>query len=173
MAYLSNLNICLSRYEHQNRSIFLVASILVSLQQEDQSNCFNFWRQLRLYCVQGRLKPTVSPEELLWHFDPCLFMESTNQEREMLNSFTQKDIQLVKQISQPYCYWPTMQLVTMEAIIGLISVVILVWVSYCIYRKVSVPFFSKFKMASNMAGSLGRKLFCRFLGANRYMLRLS
>ena len=52
-AYLSNLNICLSRYEYQNRSIFLVASILVSL-QKDRSHWYNFWKLLkaiRLYSV--------------------------------------------------------------------------------------------------------------------------
>lgn len=73
MAYLSNLNICLSRYEHQNRSIFLAASILVNLQREDLpilSFNLTFYVAWNLFLYISTIsfnmsqKLTVNPEEL-------------------------------------------------------------------------------------------------------------
>lgn len=120
-------------------------------------------------CIQCRVKPTVSSEELRWHFVPYLSMESTNQECQMLKGFTQKKA----------CNQSAILLLTHNAAgyygsawRALVSVRVIVRESlYTSYTLCPVCYK---KMASNsMAGPLGRKLFCRFLGANRYMLPLN
>lgn len=44
-----------------------------------------------------------------------------------------------KQIGRPYCYWPTMQLVTMEANNGLMSALLVIPRDYLIYCNFCVP----------------------------------
>ena len=146
----------------------------MSLQGDDRSNFTKIKNFLitSLYIlthfIENGPKSYRDPGGASLRFCPIFGEEIHNAKRERKLNLSTKARQTLPLFSPPCCYSPTMQLVAMEAQYRFGSAVTFLVGRYLIYG----ASFLKFKMATSMAAPLGRKLFGRVLGANRYMFIL-